>query len=82
MFKFLLYLFVIYLLYRLVFGRVAGNTIKTKVYRFDTHNHYHGQPAREEKKEGSVTVNPKIKGEKRGGNSQHLGEYVDYEEVK
>lgn len=77
MFKFLIYLFIIYVLYRLVFGRM----VKTKVYKFDTHHHNHNNTA-SAKEEGSVTVNPKIKQEKTGGNTQNIGEYVDYEEVK
>lgn len=82
MFKFLIYLFLIYILYRLVFGRMVGNSIKAKVYRFDTHHHYHNNTASAKEEEGSVTVNPKINKQKTGGNTQNLGEYVDYEEVK
>lgn len=80
MFKFLLYLFLLYILYKLIFGRMVGGTIKTKVYRFDTHHHYHNTHS-SGKEEGSVTVNPKIHKQKTGGNTQNLGEYVDYEEV-
>ena len=81
MFKFLLYLFIIYVLYRLVFGRMMGSSIKAKIYRSDTHHHYH-HTTTSTKQEGSVTVNPKINKEKTGGNAQNIGEYVDYEEVK
>ncbi|MES2780009.1 MAG: DUF4834 family protein [Bacteroidota bacterium] len=81
MFKFLIYLLLIYLIYRLVFGRMMGSSIKTKVFRFDTHHHYHTKTT-SEKEEGSVTVNPKINKQNTGGNAQNLGEYVDYEEVK
>jgi hypothetical protein len=56
-----------------------GSVVKTKVYRFDTHHHYHTNTSTKE--EGSVTVDPKIKNPKNGGNTQHLGEYVDYEEI-
>lgn len=82
MLKFLIYLFIIYVLYRLVFGRMVGGTFKTKVYKFDTHHHYHNSNSASAKEEGSVTVNPKINKEKSGGNTSNLGEYVDYEEVK
>ncbi|MES2558534.1 MAG: hypothetical protein V4590_02255 [Bacteroidota bacterium] len=81
MFKFLIYLFLIYILYRLVFGRMMGSTIKSKVFRFDTHHHYHNNTS-STKEEGSVTVNPKINKQKEGGNTPNIGEYVDYEEVK
>lgn len=79
MIKFLIYLFLIYLLYRLVFGRAMGNIVKTKVYRYDTHHHYH---ATKEEPEGNITVNPKINKDKTHNGSKNIGEYVDYEEVK
>jgi hypothetical protein len=79
MLKFLLYLFLFYVLYRLIVGRVTGTTFKTKVYRFDTHHHHHHKPEKEP--EGTVTVNPKIK-DTRKTESSKIGEYVDYEEVK
>lgn len=81
MFKFLLYLFIIYFLYKLVFGRMMGGMIKTKVYRFDKHHHYHNTPSQDDN-QGTVTVNPKINKQKTGRNTPNIGEYVDYEEVK
>lgn len=79
--KFLLYLFLFYVVFRLVFGRFmsGGSVIKTKVYRYDTHHHYHYDQQKEN--EGKVTVNPKINQNKKG-NDRNIGEYVDYEEVK
>jgi hypothetical protein len=79
MLKFLFYLFLFYVLYRLIVGRVTGTTFKTKVFRFDTHHHHYNQP--EKKPEGTVTVNPKIK-EAQKTETGKIGEYVDYEEVK
>lgn len=79
MVKFLLYLFLFYVLSRLLFGKLmGGSTIKTKVYRFDTHHHHYNQPTNEP--DGKVTINPKINTQKKT-NSKNLGEYVDYEEV-
>lgn len=78
MLKFLFYLFLFYVLYRLLVGRVTGTTFKTKVYRFDTHHHHY---TKTEKPEGSVTINPKVK-EADKKESGKIGEYVDYEEIK
>ncbi len=77
MFKFLLYLFLFYIIFRFVFGKFLGATFKTKVYRNHTHHHYNGK---DEKQEGKITVDPRtIKTKK---DDKNLGEYVDYEEVK
>ncbi len=78
MFKFLFYLLLIYLIYRILFGRYTGTIIKTKVYRNETH-HYHNTQDKES--EGRVTVNPKVT-KQQSGNSGKMGEYVDYEEIK
>ena len=67
------------MLYRLIVGRVTGTTFKTKVYRFDTHHHHYNRP--DQKPEGTVTVNPKVKQAGKTENGK-IGEYVDYEEVK
>ncbi len=76
MLKFLLYLFVFYVVFRFIFGKLLGGAVKTKVYRFETHHHYNEQP----KEEGKVTINP---GEtKKPTGNKNIGEYVDYEEVK
>jgi hypothetical protein len=81
MIKFLIYLLLFYIISRLIFGRLSGSGgFKTRVYRFDTHHHYH-QPE-EKKEEGRITVNPKIDKDDKGGNAGNIGEYVDYEEVK
>jgi hypothetical protein len=84
MIKFLIYLFIFYIISRLVFGRVTGTGtgFGTRIYRFDTH-HHHYHKTEEKKEEGRITVNPKInKGSKDGNSSDNMGEYVDYEEVK
>lgn len=58
---------------------MGSNTVKTKVYRFDTHHHHHyNKPPTEP--EGKITINPKINSQKKT-NDKNLGEYVDYEEV-
>lgn len=80
MLKFLLYLFLFYVLSRLLFGKLlGGSTIKTKVYRYDTHHHHHYNNT-ENQPEGKITINPKINNQKKT-NDKNLGEYVDYEEV-
>lgn len=79
MIKFLLYLFIIYFLYRLLFGRIMGGSIQTREFHHNVHHHYHQQSQTEP--EGRVTVNPKVK-PKTDGHSGKIGEYVDYEEVK
>lgn len=76
MFKFLLYLFLFYVVFRFVFGRILGVIAKQKVYHHTTHNHYYNG----EKREGSVTVDPRTVKDKK--DDKNLGEYVDYEEVK
>ncbi len=79
MFKFLFYLLLIYVVYRILFGRYAGTIIKTKVYRNETHHYHNTQQDKEQ--EGRVTVNPKIN-KQQSGDSNKIGEYVDYEEIK
>jgi hypothetical protein len=79
MIKFLFYLFLIYVVYRLLFGRAIGGSFKTKVFHYDTH-HHHYQNAQQEQ-EGRITVDPKIKQEKTEEKGK-IGEYVDYEELK
>lgn len=76
MFKFLLYLFLIYFLVRFVFGRLFGVTIKSRVVEFHTH-HHHGKSSGEN--DGKVNIHQPEKDKK--GNDKNLGEYVDYEEV-
>jgi zinc transporter ZupT len=78
MIKFLFYLFLIYIVYRLVFGRLLGGSFKTKVFHQNVH-HHHNQTEQSEQ-EGKVTVNPKIKKDEKG-QSGKIGEYVDYEEI-
>lgn len=78
MLKFLLYLFLSYVVFRFIFGRLIGGVVKTKVYRYETHNHYH--QAAQEKEEGKITIKTKPVNKK--PDDKHLGEYVDYEEVK
>lgn len=83
MIKFLIYLFLFYIASRLIFGKLlGGGTIKTKVYRFDTHHHhYNTGKAQQNEQQGSITVDKRtIKPKKT--NDKNLGEYVDYEEVK
>ena len=79
MFKFLFYLFIIYILYRLVFGRFLKSSFKTKVFR-NTQNRYYYTSKTEQESEGKITVNPKIKQETKG-NSPKIGEYIDYEDI-
>lgn len=75
MLKFLFYLLITYVIVRLLFGRILGGS-KTRVFRFETHHHYHNQ----KKEEGSITVDPRtVKPVK---DDKNLGEYVDYEDVK
>jgi hypothetical protein len=78
MIKFLFYLFLIYFVYRLIFGRIMGGSIRTRVFHHNVHHHYHQTEKQEP--EGRVTVNPKIKKEQKG-HSGRIGEYVDYEEI-
>jgi hypothetical protein len=78
MIKFLFYLFLIYLVYRLLFGRFMGGSIRTKVFHNNVHHHYHQKEQQEP--EGRVTVDPKIKN-KQNGTPGKIGEYVDYEEI-
>lgn len=80
MIKFFLYLLFFYVIFRLLFGRFMGNTIKTKVFRFETHHHHH-QKTEQTQQEGNITINPKVTQAKKP-NDKNLGEYVDYEEVK
>jgi dihydroneopterin aldolase len=80
MIKFLLYLFLFYVIFRLLFGRFMGTSIKGKVFRFETHHHYH-QKKQTEEQEGNITINHKLNNTKKP-NDKNLGEYVDYEEVK
>ena len=75
MFKFLLYVFVFYVIFRYVFGGLFG----AKVYNFSKHNHYHSNPNDDE--EGRITVDPKVQ-QKQKSKKDQLGEYVDFEEVK
>ena len=78
MIKFLFYLFLIYLVYRLLFGRFIGGSIRTKVFHHNVHHHYHQKEQQEQ--EGRVTVDPKINN-KQNGTPGKIGEYVDYEEI-
>lgn len=83
MIKFLLYLFLFYVLSRLVFGKLmGGNTIKTKVYRYDTHHHHYNQSQNPQQPEGKITINPNINNTTKKSSDKNLGEYVDYEELK
>lgn len=77
MFTFLVYLFLFYIIFRMLFGRI-NSSFKAKVFRFDTRNQYHQQ---EENNEGSITINPKIQSNKKSGTFKG-GDYADFEEVK
>jgi hypothetical protein len=80
MIKFLIYLFIFYILFRLIFGRFTG--VKTRVYRFDTH-HHHYHNGKNVQQEGKITVNPKVNKTSKGTSENgKIGEYVDYEEVE
>jgi hypothetical protein len=83
MIKFLIYLFLFYIISRLIFGRITGTGtgFGTRIYRFDTHHHYHKSEEKQQG-EGRITVNPKINKESKNGTSDNVGEYIDYEEVK
>ena len=76
MFKFLFYLFIFYVIYRYVFGG-----FKIKVYHYNQPNPQNHQPY-DAHNQGSVTVDPKVSQNKKKSNSDQLGEYVDFEEVK
>ena len=76
MFKFLLYLFLFYILFRFIFGTLLKGVFKAKVININ-HNHYH----QNEKPEGKIVIDPKtVKNPK--PDDKNLGEYVEYEEVK
>lgn len=79
MFKFLLYLFIIYILYRLIFGRILKSSFKTKVYRNTQSRQYYTSET-EQESEGKITVNPKIK-QNAKCNTSKIGEYIDYEDI-
>jgi hypothetical protein len=76
MFKFLLYLFLFYVIFRFFFGKLFGAIVRPKVNHHTTHYHYYNK----EKQEGSVTVDPRTVKDKK--DDKNLGEYVDYEEIK
>jgi len=78
MFKFLLYLFLIYFIVRFVFRSFTGPVIKVKTFHY--HTHTTREPERNED-EGRVTIESVNENPKKG-NDKNLGEYVDYEEVK
>jgi hypothetical protein len=79
MIKFLIYLLLFYIASRLIFGKLlGGNTVKTKVFRFDTHHHHYNNP--QQQPEGNITVDKRTV--KPNPNDKNLGEYVDFEEVK
>lgn len=80
MIKFLIYLLLFYVLFRLIFGRFTGSSVKTRVFRFDTHHHHYHTDKKEE--EGRITINPKINKPAKGGDSGRIGDYIDYEEIK
>lgn len=77
MFTFLIYLFLCYIVLRLLFGKINGG-FKAKVYRFDTRNPYANNDSQSE---GSITINPKIQTNKKAGTFKG-GEYADFEEIK
>ena len=74
MLKFLIYLFLFYIVFRFVFNLLFGTFSKTKVFKFETHHHYNN------------TKEPEVKGhtkkDKKPLNDKNIGEYVDYEEIK
>jgi hypothetical protein len=59
-------------IFRFIFGRLFGITVKSKVYTYGQQNPH--------KKEGEIRIDTKQT--KSSGNSSNLGEYVDYEEIK
>ena len=76
MFKFLLYLFLFYILFRFIFGNLLKGVFKAKVINVN-HKHYH----QNDRPEGKIVIDPKtIKNPK--PDDKNLGEYVEYEEVK
>lgn len=76
MIKFLIYLFIIYIIYKLIFGKALASSFKTKIYKFDTST---SQKDNNKEQEGSITIDPRIKSEAK---SKNIGEYIDYEEIK
>ena len=76
MIKFLLYLFLFYVLFRLIFGRALGGVVKTKVYHFNTqqHHHHYNQTQQQQPNSNAQPKHTEQKGQ--------IGEYVDYEEIK
>lgn len=74
MIKFLIYLFLFYVVFRFVFNLLFGAFLKTKIYKFETHHHYN------KTNEPDVKVYPKD--ERKPKQQGNIGEYVDYEEIK
>tara|TARA_S200000501_G_scaffold124774_1_gene117788 strand:+ start:448 stop:675 length:228 start_codon:yes stop_codon:yes gene_type:complete len=72
--KFLFYLFIFYILFRLV-SRLFLFYLKSKI----NSRNYNFQQEKKMKKEGDVSVDKVSKKNKQS--SEKLGEYVDYEEI-
>jgi hypothetical protein len=62
--------------YRYLFGG-----FKINVYHHNQQNQNPPRPNQNSREEGTITINPKVKNERKG-KTDNLGEYVDYEEVK
>jgi hypothetical protein len=77
LFKFLLYAFLFYVLFRFLFGGL----FKVKVYNNINHHHYPPQDKDKGKPEGTITIDKKVENKRTTG-SDKIGEYVDFEEVK
>ncbi len=72
----ILVLWVIRLLVRLIFPAVIRNAFSKM------QNQAAGQQQRSSKPEGSISIDYMPQPEKKKGNPDKLGEFVDYEEVK
>ena len=72
MFKFLIYLFLFYIVSRFVFGSLLSQKVKQS----HKPNHNFNEP------EGDISVKTNTNHKKQKGNSSNMGEYVDYEEIK
>ena len=77
MFKFLLYLFLFYVIFRLLFSRVIGGS-RARAFYANRNRKSAPDPLEQE---GAVTINPKVH-QTKGNTDKSIGDYVDYEEIK
>ena len=75
MFKFLLYLFLFYVVFRFVFGKLFGIALQTRVFTYQNQQRQNAP-----KNEGEIHID--TRNAKQAADNKNLGEYVDYEEIK